>query len=537
MKLSEIDIIDYNLTSTLEIISTSECGDKLKPLDNAQFESKSTDGPSIVIDPNKKKQEILGIGSSFTESAAYVLAHLSETKRKEVMRNLFSDEGANYSFARTHIGSCDFCVEGKYSYCDSFVDTELSNFSLKPDKDGFSTSEHPFIKNDSYDLLPMIKEALDIKSSQQENDLRIIASAWTAPPWMKDINDWYISGYGGVLNDEHKGLYADYLVKYIKSYAIEGIPIWGITPINEPEGNNGSWESMHFTAESQRQFIKDHLGPKIKTLKNHNVSLLFYDHNRNHFEEWADTIYSDKECTQYVAGGAVHWYETTHRVFEDVLENVHRKYPHFLIINSEACIDAISLNTNKDTSDQSDDYRNEWFDNDEFWWNKNATDWAYGLKKDCLIESDHVKYTPVHRYAKNIIVSLNHWMNGWIDWNCVLDESGGPNHVGNYCGSPIMINLKSQHIYYTPIYYILSQFSRTIRPGDIALGTVNRTDGIEPNAIFASSSINPDGIISVQVLNTTKTDISYNLDIGTQTANLNIKKNSLQTIKINLPNV
>lgn len=532
---SKISNNDYKIGSTLEIISTSESGDKLRTLPNVRFEYGSSTGPAVIVDPANKKQKLLGIGSSFTESAAYVLAHLSELKRKEVMRNLFSHKGANFSLARTHIGSCDFCIEGKYSYCDSYIDRELSNFSLDPDKDGFSTKKYPTVKNSSYDLLPMIKEALEIKYDQKENDLRIIASAWTAPPWMKDINDWYIPGTGGILNDEHNAIYADYLIKYINGYAAEGVPIWGITPVNEPEGNNGLWESMHFTAKSQKDFIKNHLGPKIKSLSGQKVSLLFYDHNRNHFEEWADTIYSDNECSKYVAGGAIHWYESTHRVFEHVLEKVHRKYPDYLMINTEACIDAISLNTNTDSPHNSDN-QDEWFKNDEYWWNESATDWAYGLDDLQLIEDDHIKYTPVHRYAKNIIVSLNHWLNGWIDWNCVLDKSGGPNHVENYCGSPIMINLENQAIYYTPIYYVLSQFSRSIRPGDIALGTEVREEGIESNGIFASSSINPDGMISVQVLNTSKNDIKCHLDIGTQHAKLHVKKNSLQTIILLLPN-
>lgn len=537
MSPSEASQIDYNLSSTLEIISTSEDGDKLTRLENVRFDTGNPDSPSVSIVPDKKKQVVLGIGSSFTESSAYVLAHLSEIKRNEVMKALFSDQGANYALARTHIGSCDFCVDGKYSYCDSFVDRELSNFSIAPDKDGFSTVSHPHIKNSGYDLLPMLKEALDVKKAQTENDLRIIASAWTAPPWMKDIDDWYVPGNGGTLNDEHKDIYAEYLIKYIKSYADEGVPIWGITPINEPQGNNGSWESMHFTAESQRDFIKNHLGPKITSSIEHEVSLLFYDHNRNHFEEWADAIYSDEACARYLAGGAIHWYESTHRVFEHVLENVHEKYPDYLIINTEACIDAISLHTDKKYIDRTNSPINEWFDNDEYWWNKSATDWAYGLKDQDLIESDHVRYTPVHRYAKNIIVSLNHWLNGWIDWNCVLDKRGGPNHVENYCGSPIMINLDDQHIYYTPIYYILSQFSRTIRPGDVVLETKVKAGGIDPNDLFATSSFNSQRILSVQILNTSKNDIKIHLNIGIQHAKLLIKKNSLQTIKVEIQDV
>ena len=109
-----------------------------------------------------------------------------------------------------------------------------------------------------------------------------------------------------------------------------------------------------------------------------------------------------------------------------------------------------------------------WFNNDAFWWNANATDWAYTATW-APNGADHPIYTPVHRYARNIIVSLDHWVSGWVDWNIVLDRDGGPNHVGNFCGAPIMIDAETGQIYYTPIYYVLAQFSRTIRPGDKAV--------------------------------------------------------------------
>ena len=116
-----------------------------------------------------------------------------------------------------------------------------------------------------------------------------------------------------------------------------------------------------------------------------------------------------------------------------------------------------------------------WFDNDDFWWNPNATDWAYTATWAPNPE-DHPMYTPVHRYARNIIVSLNHGVAGWIDWNIVLDRQGGPNHVGNFCGAPIMIDLQSGYVYYTPVYYVLAQLSRTIRPGDRAVQVTKHLD-------------------------------------------------------------
>ena len=192
--------------------------------------------------------------------------------------------------------SCDFTVEGKYSYADNPGDEDLTAFSIAPDVAGFDPADYPGIKDPGYDLLPMIQEALEVKQGQQDRELRIIASAWTAPPWMKDIEGWYVGGTpdtfgegtGGVLKEEYVGTYADYLLKYLAAYRAAGVEIWGLTPVNEPHGNSGQWESMHFTPESQNEFIKSHLGPSLRAGGHEDVKLLIYDQNRDHLEHWTD---------------------------------------------------------------------------------------------------------------------------------------------------------------------------------------------------------------------------------------------------------
>ena len=140
----------------------------------------------------------------------------------------------------------------------------------------------------------------------------------------------------------------------------------------------------------------------------------------------------------------------------------------------------------------------------------------------------------VHRYARNIIVSLDHWLEGWIDWNIVLDKHGGPNHVGNFCGAPIMIDTETGEVYYTPIYYVLAQFSKTIRPGDTALQVNQQLDGLDKDALHASAAINDNGLVSVQLLNTTKAPINYSLQIGSQYAQVTIAANAVQTVRVKL---
>ena len=140
----------------------------------------------------------------------------------------------------------------------------------------------------------------------------------------------------------------------------------------------------------------------------------------------------------------------------------------------------------------------------------------------------------MHRYARNIIVSFNNWLEGWIDWNIVLDQDGGPNHVGNFCGAPIMIDTRTREIYYTPLYYILAQFSKTIRPGDKAVQTYAILDGLNDDTLHASATLNSADLLSVQLLNTSKQSIRYMLQIGAQHAEIDISANSLQTVRVQL---
>jgi len=522
----------------LQVIQTSESGDKVAPKAKINFGNSTSKGNVINVQPDVLKQTLEGIGTSFTESSAFVLAHLAPEQRSVVMNNIFSRNGANFSIARTHIGSCDFCVEGRYSYSDVAGDEGLASFSIAPDQDGFNTENYPGIRDESFDLLPMIKQAQAIKADQQSDKLKIIASAWTAPPWMKDNESYYQvgtpengnQGSGGVLKPENESVYADYLIKYLEDYRSEGVNIWGLTPVNEPGGNNGNWESMHFTPETQSTFIRKHLGPKLKESGYDDVNLLIFDHNSGALEEWADEILGDEETKQYVYGSAVHWYEGTKKVFEDVFDRVHGKYPQFPIIHTEGCIDDLGNEARPGIADPIKYKESGWFDNDAFWWNENATDWGYSAEWDSVIVEDHPIYTPVHRYAQHIITGMNHWLSGWVDWNIVLNKRGGPNHVGNYCGAPIMIDTDSGYVYYTPVFHILSQFSRTIRPGDVVVETSLDLEPDLVDVLISSASISPENKLSVQVFNSGKQSLDYTLQIGEQSADVSIPANTLQTL-------
>jgi len=538
--MSDSAVTNFKLTSTSQILLTSENGDRLASKKNVNFVSGQATGNVIHVNPEVIKQTLHGIGTSFTESSAFVLAHLDKDKRQEVMENIYSERGANFSMTRTVIGATDFSVEGGFSYDDVKDDKQLAHFSIQPDLDGFNKKQYPGIQDTTFDVLPMIKQALAIKGQQKDSVLNIIASAWTAPAWMKDIEQWHqpgteknnYQGTGGVLKPGYEEYYADYLIKYLEHYENQGVNIWGLTPVNEPNGNSGQWESMHFTAESQNDFIKYHLGPALHNNDRADVKLLMLDHNRDALEDWAQVMYNDEVTSKYLYGAAVHWYESTYKVYEDVFERVHSAFPDKTIIHTEGTIDDLGKDAPAGVTDPARYKESGWFGNDDFWWNDNATDWAYTVTWEGVNADEHPIYTPVHRYARNIIVSLNHWVSGWIDWNIVLDKNGGPNHVGNFCGAPIMIDTETGYVYYTPIFHILSQLSRTIRPGDKAVEVNTDLDGLDDDAIHASASIDSNRLLSVQILNTRKKPVDYQLQVGSQFAAITIEANALQTVSV-----
>ena len=527
--------------STDGILVTSEAGARMQPMENVEFVEGTATGTVITVWPDSTRQTIYGIGTSFTESSAYVLAHLEPAKRVEVMRQIFGEEGANFTLARTHIGSCDFSVEGKYSYAERPGDTELEAFTIAPDEVGFDPAAHPGVREPGYDLLPMIREALAIKREQGDDGLRIIASAWTAPAWMKDIETWFIpgseengwQGTGGTLKPEYEAVYAEYLVEYLDAYAAAGVEMWGLTPVNEPHGNGGNWESMGFSPESQNDFIKNHLGPRLAGSAHADTRLLIYDQNRDGLEHWTDVIFADPATVPYLFGVAVHWYASTFKVYEDALDRVHARFPDMAILHTEGCIDNLGSAAPGGVEDPAGYEESGWFQNDAFWWNPNATDWAYSVTWQGVDAADHPKYTPVHRYARNIIVSLDHWMGGWVDWNIVLDRQGGPNHVNNFCGAPIMIDTEMGDVYYTPVYWVLAQFSRTIRPGDKAVRTrLQSGEGMSEGDLYACATVNGEGVVAVQVLNTAKKGVIYKLQLGEKFAEVEAPANSVQTLMV-----
>lgn len=479
----------WNKMSTqlsVEIYETSASG---KTLARVSEFSKGENPDQISIFPEQVFQTITGFGGSFTQASAYLMNRLGEKNRERILEAYFGESGARYSLTRTHINSCDFSL-GHYSYAQVAGDSELKHFSIEEDMD---------------DLIPMIKAAME-KSAE---GFKLIASPWTAPPWMKDNQDWC----GGKLLKQYYGTWALYFSRYLKSYKKEGIDIWGITVENEPLGNNHNWESMHFTPEEMTGFVRDHLGPKLKA-EGHNVKILGYDQNRGkELEEWVKIMYQDEASSQYFDGTAVHWYASTYDWFPDSLQFAHAAAPDKHLIQTEACVDAETP---------------RWKD-DLWYWSKEATDWGWNWAPE-EEKYLHPKYTPVFRYARDIIGCLNNWVDGWIDWNMILDRQGGPNWAKNWCVAPIIVDPDQDEVYFTPIYYTLSHFSRFIRPGAKRIGWTKSDENILLTAVR-----NPDNSIAVVIFNQVSDSKHFTLEIQGKTKNICISGEAIQTIVIPEP--
>ena len=346
-------------------------------------------------------------------------------------------------------------------------DFSLGNYALCEDEDrnldGFS------IERDKKMLIPFIKEALNEASSS----VLIMASPWSPPPWMKTNNQM---NHGGKLKEEFQDTWAEYYCKYIEFYERDGVPIWGISVQNEPEAVQ-TWDSCIYTGEEERDFIKNFLGPALKRNKYLDKKLVIWDHNRDIMVERSRTVLSDPDAAQYVWGTGFHWYNGDH--FDEV-QKVHDEFPDKELIFTEGCQEG----------------------------GPHIGSWDLG-----------------ERYATSIINDLNRYTVGWIDWNLLLDERGGPNHVGNYCSAPIIVNTKTQELLYQSSYFYLGHFSRFFSRGDKIVQCENTT-----SQLLSLSGINKNDKLTTTIMNKEEDSIPFLYDNGSEKKSYSIPPRSIITI-------
>jgi glucosylceramidase len=416
---------------------------------------------TIFVDPTKTFQTIVGIGGALTDAAAETFYKLPKDKQQEILRAYFDPKnGIGYSLGRTHINSCDFSSES-YTYVTN-DDAALTSFNI------------------SHDLkyrIPFIKEVL---ATAGENNFKLFVSPWSPPAWMKDNDDM---SHGGRLKPEFYESWARYYVKFIKAYERNGIPIWGLTIQNEPMAVQ-PFESCNYTAEQERDFLKNYLGPTLVKAGLGDKKIMFWDHNRNFMYQRAEVVMDDPKAAQYVWGEAFHWYVGNN--FENV-QLVHEAYPKIHLMCTEGCNGPYNMTE--------------------------INDWKWG-----------------ERYGESMIHDFNNGAVGWTDWNVLLNQKGGPNHVHNYCFAPIHGDTKTGKLYYMNSYYYIGHFSKFVRPGAKRIISSSTTDNL-----LTTAFLNKNGKIAVIVMNSSETNEPFYLWLNGKAAKTDSPAHSIVTLLISKP--
>jgi glucosylceramidase len=415
---------------------------------------------SVFVQPEKTFQTFMGIGGAITDASAEVFAKLSKDKQKELLDAYYDKEkGIGYSLIRTTIHSSDFS-NGSYTYVKE-GDDSLSTFTIDHDK--------------QY-RIPFIKEA--IKSAGGK--ITLYVSPWSPPSFMKSNGSML---NGGSLLPKYNQAWANYYVKFIKAYENEGIPIWGLTIQNEPMATQ-IWESCVFSAEAERDFLKNFLGPTMKKEGLGSKKIIVWDHNRDLLNQRANVIFSDAEAAKYAWGTGFHWYETWAGgtpMFDNV-RKVHEAYPTKNLLFTEGCV--------------------EKFDSKKYQY------WPNG-----------------ERYGTSMINDFNNNTVGWTDWNILLDQNGGPNHVGNFCFAPIHADTNSGELIYTPSYYYIGHFSKFIH-----INAKRVSSSVSRSTLLSTSFLNIDGQMVTMVMNHTSKSVTYNLIIASEKTVVTIPAHGIQTL-------
>ena len=416
--------------------------------------------PAIVCDPESRLQAIEGFGGALTESSAWVLDQLPAERRAEVLRRYY-DPAQGIGYTLART-HINSCdfSLGSWALDPVAGDTALEHFSLEPMRRW---------------VLPLIHE---VQSIAGPANFRLLASPWSPPSWMKTNGEML---HGGSLRPEYRQAWADYMVRFVREMdGQEHIPVWALTVQNEPQAVQ-TWESCIYTAAQERDFVRDNLGPALSRSGLGGVRLCVLDHNRDLLDEWTTTILSDKAAAGFVWGTAIHWY-----VSEDYAASsrAHAAFPDKQILFTEGCNDRGEANGKFELGM-----------------------WEHG-----------------ERYAHSMVNDLRNWVCGWIDWNIVLDQTGGPNHVGNLCDAPVIVDTAKGEVRYTPAFYYIGQFSRFVRPGARHIESHGGPAGIESVAFS-----NPGGGLAVVVLNTSESPADFMLAAGRAPLACRIPARAIQT--------
>lgn len=391
--------------------------------------------PVVMVDPRMRFQTIEGFGGAFTESAAITWQKLDARRREQLLQDYFSQTtGHGYVLCRVHMNSCDFSL-GNYAHAETPGDVDLAGFTIERDRRA---------------LIPFIRAAQAVAGQP----LRLLVSPWSPPAWMKSNGRM---NQGGMLLPAYRLAWARCFVRFIEEYRKEGIPVWGVSVQNEPAATQG-WDSCIYSAEQERDFVRDFLGPMLEEAGLGHVRIVVWDHNRDHMVERASVVYSDPQAARYVWGTGFHWYGEDHF---DHVQLVHDAWPEKRLLFTEGCQEG----------------------------GPHLGSWDLG-----------------ERYARSMVNDLNRWTVGWIDWNLLLDDAGGPNHAGNLCSAPVLVQADTGALLHQSSYYYIGHFARFVRPGARRLLCAASRQDLE-----AAAFVNPDGSTATVVMNRSREHIAFGL--------------------------
>ncbi len=409
--------------------------------------------PLVLVNTEKRFQTLLGFGGAFTEAAAVTWQGLGAAAREQLLRDYFDRySGHGYTLCRVHMNSCDFSL-GNYAHVETPGDVDLHSFNIERDRQA---------------LLPFIQAALRVA----QRPIQLLVSPWSPPAWMKSNGQM---NRGGTLLPQYANAWARCFVRFIQAYEAEGVPVWGVSVQNEPAATQ-TWDSCRYSAEEERDFVRDHLGPELALAGLGHIKIVIWDHNRDEMVERANTVYSDPQAARYVWGTGFHWYGEDHF---DHVQQVHDAWPDKQLLFTEGCQEG----------------------------GPHLGSWALG-----------------ERYARSIINDLNRWTVGWIDWNLLLDETGGPNHVGNRCSAPVMADRASGALMYQSSYAYLGHFARFIQPGAQRVLCASARQDLE-----ATAFVNPDGSCATVVLNRSERSLGFRLLVDGQPFETHLPARSIAT--------
>jgi glucosylceramidase len=393
--------------------------------------------PTLVVDSTQQYQSVDGFGFTLTEGSAYLVNQLNATEKNALLNELFgsADNSISISYLRVGIGATDLSTS-VYSYDDLPVaqtDLALANFSMAKDMN---------------DVIPVMKQILAINPS-----IRILATPWSPPVWMKDNN----SSVGGSLLPQYYDVYAKYFVKYIQAMQSHGITVHAIAPQNEPlhPGNN---PSMYMTAAQEASFIKNNLAPAFAAA-GINTKIIIYDHNCDR-PDYPLAILNDPGAKQYVDGTAFHLYAGD----ISALSQVRTLHPDKNIYFTEQ-------------------------------YTSSAGSFAGDLKW----------------HVKNVMIgSMRNWSKIALEWNLANDAAYGPHTPGgcNTCLGAVTVNAGS--VTRNVAYYIIGQLSKFVPPGSVRIYSDNY------GSLISVAFLRPDGKKVLLMLNEGNNTQSFNVRFKTK---------------------